>query len=248
MRQFKKKRAGIDPLMAAEWNDMVKIVKGMRMSVAPPLRMLQTPHGTSLTMAPPTKNFFVAKIVDEGPSAEANYTDQRYWVKEQMIANGAGDPDTTDLIWVDNNRDDAIWVTATNMAEVLSETHFILDDNSYRVLVWRTWDFSPVARYCFYSLGDYELGVTDAHDVEPVPVNQALDPTETADTVTWPRDDQPADKDGVDLPVITRLVYREDSAEVLYQFHRVLTFDASGRLFNIGTEVKTIVSTPGLCS
>ncbi len=249
MKSFRKKRAKIDPLMAAEWNQMVDIVIGLsKLNVAPPLRLLRSPHGNLLTIAPQASNWFIGKIVDDGPGAPGNYIDQRYWIKEQVIDNGDND-DTSDLTWDDSNRDDALWITATNMAEILSETHFILDDADYRVVVFRNYDVEThgLARYTFYSLGDVELKVTDAHDMLPVPVNQASDPTEIADTGLWDRAAQPADKDGVDVPITTRVVYREDLSKILYGFYRIMTFDAFGRLAALSTETKYIIDDPGSC-
>ena len=154
IKPFKTKRAGIDPLKASEWNRLTKLVEGLsKLSVAPPLRMLNTVNGTVLSMAPTAKasSFFIGRIHNLGPAAEANYTDQRYWVKEQKITN-SGEADTTDLTWADETRDDALWVTATNLAEVISESHDFPDNDNYRVMVYRVYDQSPVARYVFTSL------------------------------------------------------------------------------------------------
>ncbi len=152
MKSFRKKRAKIDPLMAWEWNQMVDIVNGLsKMNVAPPLRLLRSPHGNLLTMSPLADNWFIGRIVDDGPGAPGNYTDQRYWVVEQVITN-TGEADTTDLTWADSTASNALWVTATNLAEVISESHDFPDNDNYRVIVYRSWDASNVARYVFNSL------------------------------------------------------------------------------------------------
>ncbi len=152
-RRFKTKRANIDPLTAAEWNRLVKMVEGMKLSVAPPLRMLSTPNGTALTLAPGfgARSFFIGRIVNDGPGAPGNYADQRYWLKQQKITN-SGEADTTDLTWGDETRDDALWVTATNLAEVISGSHDFPDNDNYRVMVYLAWDQTPIARYVFTSL------------------------------------------------------------------------------------------------
>ncbi|KKN45143.1 hypothetical protein LCGC14_0685960 [marine sediment metagenome] len=151
IRPFQHKRAGIDPLKADEWNRLVDIVEGLaNLSVAPPLRMLTTGKAQTISMGPiTTSEFFVGKIHNLGPAAEANYTDQRYWVKEQEITN-TGEADTTDLTWGDLT--DGLWVTATNLAEVISESHDFPENDNYRVIVYKVSDQTPISRYVFTSL------------------------------------------------------------------------------------------------
>ncbi len=242
IKPFKTKRAGIDPLLAREWNRLAKEVERLsKFSVAPPLSMVDMGNSVMLTIDPAAKGFFLGELVDDGPGAPGNYTDQRYWVKEQKITN-TGEADTTDLTYDDEDRNDALWVTATNLAEVLSETHFLPDNDDFQVVVFRTWDQTPIARYYFYSLGDVELGVTDAHDMSPTPEG-----TETADTGTWARDNQPANKDGVDIKVHTRSVYNDAGNEILYGFYRECTFDATGRLSALSVETRYTIDTAGAC-
>ena len=152
IRKFRKLKAGVDPISAADWNRLTETVEGLsKLSVSPPLRMLSTQRGTMITMAPGAKEFFIGRIHNLGPAAAANYADQRYWVKEQRITN-SGEADTTDLTWADETREGAIWVTATNLAEVISASHDFPDNDNYRVMVYRVWDQSPAARYVFTSL------------------------------------------------------------------------------------------------
>ena len=97
------------------------------------------------------KNWFLGKVHNLGPNSEANYTDQRYWIKEQIITN-IDEDDTSDLTWADSISDNALWVTATNLAEVTNQSHDFPDNNNYRVLVFRNHDATGVARYVFNSL------------------------------------------------------------------------------------------------
>ncbi len=151
IKPFKRKRAKIDPLFADEWNRIAKLVQGLsNFSVAPPLRMLKTPQGTMLAIAPAAKDWFIGRILNVGPAAAPNYTDQRYWIKEQKITNT--DAAANDIAWGDETRDDALWVTATNLAEVISQSHDFPDNDNYRVMVYRSWDQTPIARYVFTSL------------------------------------------------------------------------------------------------
>ncbi len=242
IKPFKRLRAKIDALSADEWNRVTKLIEGLsNLRVSPPLRMIQNPQGAVISVAPSGAGYFLGELVDDGPGAPGNYTDQRYWVKEQKITN-SGEADTTDLTYADEDTDTALWITATNLAEVLSETHFLPDDDNFQVIVFRAWDQEPIARYYFYSLGDVELGVTDAHDMSPTPEG-----TETADTGTWARDNQPANKDGVDIKVHTRSVYNDAGNEILYGFWREFTFDATGRLVALSLETRYIVNTPDAC-
>ncbi len=149
IKPFAHKRAGIDPLMAAEWNRLTRLVKGMKLSVAPPLRMSQTQQGTTLSIAPSGKGlWFIGRIHNDGPGAPGNYADERYWVIEQEITNT--DAPTNVLTWGDLTN--GLWVTATNLAEFISKSHDFPDNDNYRVMVYRMWDQNPVARYVFTSL------------------------------------------------------------------------------------------------
>ncbi len=122
-----------------------------KLSVAAPLRMLNGPGGMTISIAPSANDFFLAKIVNDGPGAPGNYADQRYWVKEQKITN-TGEADTTDLTFADETRGNKLWVTATNLAEVVSGFHDFPDAAGHIVMVFRLWDQTPVARYVFTSL------------------------------------------------------------------------------------------------
>ncbi len=152
VKPFTTKRAGIDPLTAAEWNRLTKLVMGLsKFSVAPPLRMLNTPGGRVVTMAPQSQGFFIGEIVNDGPGAPGNYADERYWLKEQIISD-SGEADTERITFADSTRDDALWVTATNLAEWVLGNHDFPDNDGHCVMVYRMWDQSPIARYVFTSL------------------------------------------------------------------------------------------------
>lgn len=92
---------------------------------------------------------FPAEIVNAGPDGEANYADPRYWIKEQEATN-TGEADTTNLTWGDKSG--GLWVTATNLAEVVEGSHGFPDSANHRVMAYRFYDQSLVARYVFTSL------------------------------------------------------------------------------------------------
>ncbi len=153
LANFRIKRGGIDQLKASEWNAMVKEVRRLgNLRTAGGLEIRNVSGGRVISSKPGAKKqWFIAAIHNLGPAAEANYTDERYWVVEQAITN-AGEADTTDLTWADSTASNALWVTATNLAEVISQSHDFPDNNNYRVLVYRSRDASGVARYVFNSL------------------------------------------------------------------------------------------------
>ncbi len=151
IKKFDIKRAGVHPLFAAEWNRITRLVEGLsKLTVSPPLMLSKSQSGTAISMRPSRKGlFFIGRIHNDGPGAPGNYADQRYWIVEQEITN-AGEADTTKLTWGDLAG--GLWVTATNLAEVISDSHDFPDNDNYRVMVYRMWDRSPVARYVFTSL------------------------------------------------------------------------------------------------
>jgi len=66
---------------------------------------------------------------------------------------------------------------------------------------------------------------------------------ETADTDEW----EWVDKTGLQLQVITRVVYNPSGDRVLYEFYRVLEFDPVGRLMKAGPETRRTITTPIDC-
>ncbi len=152
LAKFRTMRGGVDTLKASEWNALVKEVRRLsNLRVSGNLEVRNFSGGRIISSKPGKRQWFIGRIHNLGPAAEANYTDQRYWVKEQTITNNDND-DTTDLIWGDYGSDDALWVTATNLAEVISESHDFPDNNNYPVIVYRSSDATGIARYVFNSL------------------------------------------------------------------------------------------------
>jgi hypothetical protein len=66
------------------------------------------------------KDSFIGKIVTTGPSSESDYSDERYWIKEQYCSN-TGTVSTDAVSFAD--RSTPLHVTATNIAELVSSTH-----------------------------------------------------------------------------------------------------------------------------
>lgn len=93
------------------------------------------------------KDMFYAEIMTtDSTGEEADYTDERYWVKEQYNNNSSGD--NTDAVTF-TARSSPLWVTATNTYEISGGTHDL--DSGIIVQVWTIKDVqtSPVTRYIF---------------------------------------------------------------------------------------------------
>lgn len=71
--------------------------------------------GSSLTLtidnARKSSNGFIAKIVTAGPSSESDYSDARYWIKEQSATFSSHTITLAD-------KTNGLWVTATNIGEL----------------------------------------------------------------------------------------------------------------------------------
>ncbi len=144
--------AGMKQISASDMNTVHRAIKMlMNMSVQAPLCMHVSGDNITFYLKGGSPEWFIGRIVSDGPGSPGNYTDQRYWVIEQIISN-TGEADTTDLTWDDSDSDGALWVTATNLAEVISETHDFPDASDYRVMVFKIQDQTPIPRYVFTSL------------------------------------------------------------------------------------------------
>lgn len=94
-----------------------------RLGVAPgsSLGSTRTRHGgITITDNPVEPISFIGKIHATGPTGQADYTDERYWVNEVVVTNKGGTgtealdlKSKVELEWSDKRQ----WVTATNIAE-----------------------------------------------------------------------------------------------------------------------------------
>jgi hypothetical protein len=89
---------------------------------------------------------FYGLITDEGPSAEADYSDERYWVTVAKISSTSG-ADTTALAFSAVTGDRADTITATNLAEVESSSHEIAVGTPVRVRQVRVGTKPHITRY-----------------------------------------------------------------------------------------------------
>lgn len=85
---------------------------------------------------------FLAQVTNIGPNGEADYTDERYWVRGQFAAQQAVDRNGVPIfaataavtLQPETGFDGAEWTTATNMAEISGHSHSLPVDGS--VYLW----------------------------------------------------------------------------------------------------------------
>ncbi len=92
------------------------------------------------------KDCFYATIEALGPDSEADYADERYWLKEQYVSNSSGSS-TVAVTFADKT--DGLHVTATNIAEITGGTHNLSADTYIKVYIVRDVQTPQVVRYIF---------------------------------------------------------------------------------------------------
>jgi len=93
-----------------DWNELVSRVNALTGTIAV--------SPSNLPVAP-----FYGAVMTEGPAAEADYDDERYWIKRVVVTNSDGDQ-TARLDW-DWPAQAAYHVTATNLAEWETQSHAV---------------------------------------------------------------------------------------------------------------------------
>ena len=78
-------------------------------------------------------------------------------------------------------------------------------------------------------------------------IGTAAEGVEAAATDTWDALAQVAGEHGLDLTVLTRLVYNNAGDEILYGYARTLTFDHLGMLREVSAETRYTIETPDSC-
>ena len=108
-----------------------------RLSAGPGISIRTGPGGTVISAVNTqiVNAKFVAKIVDEGPDEEDDFTDNRYWVKKQIQKLTTSSTATSAAEWADDP-EDAVIKMAINIDEV--STHLCLPDDIVVVSLART--------------------------------------------------------------------------------------------------------------
>ena len=135
--------------------------------------------------------------------------------------------------------------------ELSSECEIVVNNKKYKVH-WQ--DMNMAGRHW-----DIPIGSSDPYDattstsphnwrgIDPDGTTHQIEGDEDADGSTWTVDAQPALKDGVKIPLMTRWVYKHDGDEKLYGFFRWFTWDVKGRLYGWGAETRYEIDTPVEC-
>ncbi len=178
--------------------------------------------------------------------SESAFSDSRYWVQRQQIANDGGtDSDVVTFSDEAYPRSDA--VVATNLAElgfIPSDLVKALRDDEI-VTVWEVRDSGspPQSRYLFNGvlkvgsfINPHDASYTGEHDEEA-----------RGSDVAWDRSDQAATSDGYKGSFVTGSAYYHDSNQVWYE-HRVdITWDKFGANAVVSSEYRATVDTPVEC-
>lgn len=146
-----------DQLLAQDFNKVLqelrrlgKLVDANRVGTVKPLRADQVWFGL---------------VTDAGPSAEADYTDERYWVKRAKIDLDELDNAETAITFAAKTGVFEETVTATNLTEVITGNHRLPVDTP--VILFRFFDdgTKSIPRYIFWTR-------RDSNELFPVDVSQ----------------------------------------------------------------------------
>jgi len=138
-----------DPIRASAWNELLRNVR--RISGKSGVVVKQSSNG-AVTISPQivddTGYWFTGKIVAAGPAAEADFADERYWVRATTPIAGA--PPT----WENITASGHYYVVASNLCEMDASSHDLATDGSLQVVVFKQYNSSaaPLPTYCFGAL------------------------------------------------------------------------------------------------
>jgi hypothetical protein len=83
------------------------------------------PTGTAINTPDvlPRDYSFFGVVVSTGPGGDADFTDQRYWVRSVVFGQAAGASPTDKVSAYVDWTAQAFWLVASNVAEIIAETH-----------------------------------------------------------------------------------------------------------------------------
>ncbi len=135
------------PFSARNWRRAINILKRRRhIRGGPKIAVTQGPSGALISHA---KDCFYADIQALGPDSEADYADERYWIKEQYVSNTS--TDTTEAVTL-GDKTSALHVTATNLAEITGGTHSVSAGEFIKAYIVRDAGSPKATRYIFNRL------------------------------------------------------------------------------------------------
>lgn len=105
---------------------------------------------------------FLAKLTSAGPNEEDDFTDPRYWAREITITNNDNEytselefayPERPNSINIDQWLGITHWVVATNVHEIVANSHDLPTDDSLIIIVHNYSDQTNLPRYVFETPG-----------------------------------------------------------------------------------------------
>jgi len=194
----------------------------------------------------PPPEIWHCQVVATGPAGEADYTDERYWLKRVRPNNTDGSAVSAATLgeYAIDAVDRAIFnaFTATNLAEMAAHSHNLKVDDPVTCYQWAD-KSEPYVMKRFFVAGPF--GTAE----EPYAMLPADRSTVGAQSDTWDRDDQPEGKDGVTW-LGPRVVYDKSvaGAPVLREYTRTVTYDSMGAVIAISAETARALNTPKDCT
>jgi len=265
------KRQPGDKMLARDQNALVDAARRSMITTGPGLSAKSGPGGTGLFQEGFGVQSWWGITTALGPDNDADYTDSRYWVKQIYITNSTGDSldaltyDVADTIDIDGD----VYtpesgktiirghhITATNMAEVDAATHLLPVNDPDAVpatigtivKVYIVYDSRGISNLHYVFSAGFVPGTSDNPEVlGPLPEGPESASASYSASPSGSASASYESSDGIQLNVITRVVYNEDGNEILYGFYRTMLFDSVGLLVSISDETRYIIDTPGAC-
>ncbi len=131
---------GMRRFSAMDLNAILAAAKKIeRITATPPLSVHMTDAGISFTFLEEIHHFRWGIIRHEGPDAEADYSDSRYWVESAYNSNAGGGTTAEAILSVQSSgEEDYFYETCTNLAESRVSSHFVIVGEF--VQVWEVFD------------------------------------------------------------------------------------------------------------
>jgi hypothetical protein len=222
------------------------------------LTISDTAHGRTISLdtSRGVADEFLGYVVTAGPSSEADFDDQRYWVRRAFInsqtiqLDALTIADDTQPSGTDANGNRATQrpeiVTAWNLAEFgyndhssYRLVHALQTTTSHPVIVRGYYDRStPPSKHYVFSSTSFKI------DEEEIGIGGTSEGGTSEDSETW---DIYTDLSGPSVWVMSRVVYAHAGDEILYGYRRQLKFDRGGRLYAITAETRFEIDAPVDC-
>lgn len=139
-------------ISAEEWNALIDEVRRLGRfdcEPGPGGEFDNGPAGIKLLIGGRIEEWFPAVLWEEGPSAEADPSDNTYWFKRVRVDNNV-DPVTVSSWGSDSDDVRFLWALATNLSEDPGATHNLTASDHIPVYIVKVWDTDGNVRYVFF--------------------------------------------------------------------------------------------------